>query len=183
MSSPGTAPTIVVVMGVSASGKSTLGRKLAQRLNVPFVEGDDFHTPRNIARMTAGLPLDDADREPWLHTLANWIRDTSRSRRSAVVSCSALKLPYRELLRAAGPGVWFVHLDLDREIARRRITHRSGHFMPEELLESQYDALQPLQDDEPGLRVDATADAETILDRVQDALTRFESERRGTSTD
>ncbi|MER5384864.1 gluconokinase [Streptomyces sp. NPDC002688] len=183
MTSPGTAPTIVVVMGVSASGKSTLGRKLAQRLNVPFVEGDDFHTPRNIARMSAGLRLDDADREPWLHTLANWIRDTSRFRRSAVVSCSALKLPYRELLRAAGPGVWFVHLDLEIEIARRRITHRSGHFMPEGLLESQYEDLQPLLDDEPGLRVDATADTETILDRVQAALARFESERRGTTTD
>ncbi|MFF3611726.1 gluconokinase [Streptomyces sp. NPDC002580] len=183
MSSPGTAPTIVVVMGVSASGKSTIGKRLAQRLNVPFVEGDDFHAARNIARMSAGLALDDTDREPWLHTLANWIRDTTRSRRGAVISCSALKLAYRELLRAAGPGVWFVHLDLDRETARERIAHRTGHFMPERLLESQYDALQPLLDDEPGLTVDATADADTILDRVETALARFESGRRGTTTD
>ncbi|MET8131601.1 MULTISPECIES: gluconokinase [unclassified Streptomyces] len=183
MPSPGAGPTIVVVMGVSASGKSTFGKKLAQRLNVPFVEGDDFHPPRNIARMSAGRPLDDADREPWLHTLANWIRDTTRARRGAVVSCSALKLTYRELLRAAGPGVWFVHLDLEREIARRRITHRTGHFMPEELLASQYDALQPLLGDEPGLTVDATGDTETILDRVQTALAAFESERRDTTTD
>ncbi|WRZ88743.1 gluconokinase [Streptomyces sp. NBC_01007] len=183
MPSPGAAPTIVVVMGVSASGKSTFGKRLAQRLNVPFVEGDDFHTPRNIARMSSGRPLDDADREPWLHTLANWIRDATRSRRSAVVSCSALKLTYRELLRAAGPGVWFVHLDLEREVAHRRITHRTGHFMSEELLASQYDALQPLLDDEPGLTVDATGDTETTLDRVQTALAAFESERRGTTTD
>ncbi|MER5474391.1 gluconokinase [Streptomyces sp. NPDC002935] len=183
MSSPGTAPTIVVVMGVSASGKTTFGKRLAQHLNVPFVEGDDFHTPRNIARMSAGRPLDDVDREPWLHTLANWIRDATRSRRSAVVSCSALKLTYRELLRAAGPGVWFVHLDLDRETARRRIAHRTGHFMPEELLESQYESLQPLLDDEPGLTVDAAVDTETTLDRVQTALDRFESDRRGTTSD
>ncbi|MFF3404815.1 gluconokinase [Streptomyces sp. NPDC002742] len=183
MPSPGAAPTIVVVMGVSASGKSTFGKKLAQRLNVPFVEGDDFHPPRNIARMSAGRPLDDADREPWLHTLANWIRDATRSRRSAVVSCSALKLTYRELLRAAGPGVWFVHLDLERDVARRRITHRTGHFMSEELLESQYDALQPLLDVEAGLTVDATSDTETTLDRVQTALAAFESELRGTTTD
>ncbi|MFJ6835945.1 gluconokinase [Streptomyces sp. NPDC091209] len=182
MPSPGAAPTIVVVMGVSASGKSTFGKKLAQRLNVPFVEGDDFHTPRNIARMSAGRPLDDTDREPWLHTLANWIRDATRSRRSAVVSCSALKVTYRELLRAAGPGVWFVHLDLEREIARRRITHRTGHFMSENLLASQYDALQPLLEGEPGLTVDATDDTETTLDRVQTALAAFESERGGTAT-
>jgi carbohydrate kinase, thermoresistant glucokinase family len=183
MPSPGSAPTIVVVMGVSASGKSTFGRELAQRLNVPFVEGDDFHTQRNIARMSAGLPLDDADREPWLHTLANWIRDATRSRHGAVVSCSALKLTYRELLRAAGPGVWFVHLDLDRETARRRITHRTGHFMSEELLASQYATLQPLRDDEPGLTVEAANDTGVNLDRVQTALAAFESDRRGTNTD
>ncbi|MCZ4122346.1 gluconokinase [Streptomyces sp. H39-S7] len=169
----GPAPAIVVVMGVSASGKSTMGRLLAQRLDVPLVEGDDFHPAANIAKMTAGQALDDGDREPWLRSIARSIRDTSHAHRGAVVTCSALKRKYRDVLRAAGPGVWFLYLALDEETAHARIAHRTGHFMKARLLDSQYGALEPLQDDEPGLTVDAGAGTDAIIGSVQAAIARF----------
>ncbi|WP_145797755.1 gluconokinase [Kitasatospora atroaurantiaca] len=165
-------------MGVAASGKSTVGRLLARRRGVPFVEGDDFHSPENIAKMAAGRALDDEDREPWLRSVSGWIRETTHARQGAVLSCSALKHEYRVLLRAAGPGVWFLHLALDRKIARARISQRAGHFMPPGLLDSQYDALEPLRTDEPGLTVDATADTEGNLDLIQDAVARFEAKEQ-----
>jgi len=174
----GQGPTIVVVMGVAASGKSTMGRLLARRRAVPFVEGDDFHSPENIAKMTAGRALTDEDRAPWLHAVAGWIRETTDARRGAVISCSALKHEYRVLFRATGPGVWFLHLALDREIARARISQRAGHFMPPGLLDSQYDALEPLWADEPGLTVDAAADPEDNLGLIQAAIARFEAGER-----
>lgn len=174
METSGPVPTVVVVMGVSGSGKSTVGRLLAGRRSVPFVEGDDFHPAANIAKMAAGLPLTDEDREPWLTGLAGWIGDTVRAGGSAVVSCSALKRRYRDRMRAAAPGgVWFLHLTLDREAARARVTGRAGHFMPAGLLESQYDALEPLGADEPGLTVDAGSGS--VLERAQDALADFEA--------
>ncbi|MEV4615888.1 gluconokinase [Kitasatospora sp. NPDC049258] len=166
-------------MGVSGSGKSTTGRLLAERRGVPFVEGDTLHPAANIARMTAGHPLDDADREPWLRMLADRIRDATRTGQGAVLSCSALKRSYRDRLRAAGPGVWFLHLSLDRESARRRVAHRTGHFMPAALLDSQFDVLEPLGPDEPGLTVDAAAGTTACLDRAEAALECFEGGRRG----
>ncbi|MEY9941164.1 gluconokinase [Streptacidiphilus sp. MAP5-3] len=178
MGTSGTAPTVVVVMGVSASGKTTFGRLLAQRLGVAFVEGDDFHSAESLVKMTAGHALDDADRAPWLEVLADWIRGTRREHRGCVLVCSALKVEYRDLLLAASPGVWFLHLALDREVARERISRRTGHFMPPELLDSQYDALQPLRAGEPGLTMDATADTAANLDLVQSAVNRFEADRR-----
>ena len=173
------APTVVVVMGVAASGKSTLGRLLARRRGVPFVEGDDLHPAGNIARMSAGEALDDEDREPWLRAVAARIRAATLAGDGAVVSCSALKYAYRERFRAAGPGVWFLHLELDPEVARARIARRSGHFMPASLLASQYRALEPLRADEPGLTVDADAGQETTLDEVQAAVLRFEQRGPG----
>ncbi|MDH6140099.1 MULTISPECIES: gluconokinase [Kitasatospora] len=161
------APTIVVVMGVSGSGKSTVGRLLAQRLMVPFVEADDLHPAANRAKMAAGHPLDDDDRRPWLRSLADWIREAADTGRGGVMACSALKRTYRDQFRLAGAGVWFLHLTLDRETADRRVAGRLGHFMPARLVGSQYDTLEPLQPDEPGLTVDATAAPQTI---VEDAL-------------
>ncbi|MFD9534019.1 gluconokinase [Streptomyces sp. NPDC060010] len=176
-----TAPTVVVVMGVSGSGKSTLGRLIAGRLHVPFAEGDGFHPAANIARMAAGHPLDDADREPWLTSLAEYVRETTRAGQSVVISCSALKRKYRDRLRSAGPGVWFLYLELDREVARARVARRAGHFMPVALLESQYEALEPLGADEPGLTVHAATAADAVLARAQAAITRFEA--RGVAKD
>ncbi|MEY9964229.1 gluconokinase [Streptacidiphilus sp. MAP12-16] len=176
METSGRAPTIVVVMGVSTSGKTTIGRMLAQRLGVPFVEGDELHSAENIAKMTAGQALDDSDREPWLQALAGWIRERTHAGKGGVVACSALKHEYRDLFREAGPGVWFLHLALDQETARERTAHRAGHFMSAQLLDSQYDTLEPLRAGEQGLTVDAAADLDANLDLVQAAIAPFESD-------
>jgi gluconokinase len=163
---------VVVVIGVSGSGKSSVGQLLAQRLAVPFVDGDDVHPAANIAKMAAGHPLDDEDRRPWLAALVARIRDLE-SGGGGVVVCSALKREYRDELRAAGPGVWFLHLALDKEIAVQRVTARIGHFMPVALLDSQYALLEPLVPDEPGMTVDARADLQTILDEAQAGIRGF----------
>lgn len=149
-------------MGVSGSGKSTVGRLLAERLAVPFVEGDDLHPAVNRAKMAAGRPLDDEDRRPWLLSLAAWIREATDAGRGGVMACSALRHEYRELLRRAGAGVWFLHLALDPAVAGRRVSRREDHFMPARLVDSQYAALEPLRPDEPGLTVDASADPESV---------------------
>ncbi|GAA2603695.1 gluconokinase [Streptomyces tubercidicus] len=159
-------PSVVVVMGVSGSGKSTVGGLLAQRLKVPFLEADDVHPAANRAKMAAGRPLDDEDRRPWLLSVAGWIRRATDDGQGGVVACSALKHEYRDLLRQAGAGVWFLYLALDRATADRRVAGRVDHFMPARLLDSQYGALEPLRPDEPGLTVDAAAAPETIVDEA-----------------
>ncbi|CAM5578015.1 gluconokinase [Streptomyces hirsutus] len=163
------AATVVVVMGVSGSGKSTVGGLLAQRLMVPFLEADDLHPAANRAKMAAGHPLDDEDRRPWLLSLADWIRQATAAQ-GGVMACSALKSDYRDLLRQAGTGVWFLHLAIDRASAERRVAGRVGHFMPARMEASQYAALEPLRPDEPGLTVDAAADPQSIVDRAADAV-------------
>ncbi|MGW2010248.1 gluconokinase [Streptomyces nigrescens] len=159
-------PSVVVVMGVSGSGKSTVGRLLAQRLMVPFLEADDLHPAANRAKMAAGHPLDDEDRRPWLMSVADWIRRATHDGQGGVVACSALKHEYRDLFRQAGAGVWFLYLALDRATADRRVAGRMDHFMPARLLDSQYADLEPLRPDEPGLTVDAAADPRTIVDEA-----------------
>ncbi|MCX5444424.1 gluconokinase [Streptomyces libani] len=159
-------PSVVVVMGVSGSGKSTVGGLLAQRLMVPFLEADDLHPAANRAKMAAGHPLDDEDRRPWLMSVADWIRRATHDGQGGVVACSALKHEYRDLFRQAGAGVWFLYLALDRATADRRVAGRMDHFMPARLLDSQYADLEPLRPDEPGLTVDATADPRTIVDEA-----------------
>jgi gluconokinase len=163
-------PTVVAVMGVSGSGKSTVGRLLAQRLKVPFLEADDLHPAANRAKMAAGRPLDDEDRGPWLQALADWIREATDSGQGGVMACSALKHEYRDLFRRAGAGVWFLYLALDQGTADRRVAGREGHFMPARLVDSQYTALEPLRSDEPGLTVDAAADPQTIADEAVRAV-------------
>ncbi|TXS40124.1 gluconokinase [Streptomyces sp. uw30] len=163
-------PTVVVVMGVSGSGKSTVGRLLAHRMTLPFLEADDLHPPANRAKMAAGRPLDDEDRRAWLLSLAAWIRQAADSGRGGVMACSALKHEYRDLFRRTGADVWFLHLALDRTTARRRVAARRGHFMPAGLMDSQYAALEPLRPGEPGLTVDATADPQVIVDEAANAL-------------
>lgn len=166
-------PTVVVVMGVSGSGKSTVGRLLAERLMVPFAEGDDFHPAANLARMTAGQPLDDEDRRPWLLSLAAWIQEAADSGSGGVMACSALKREYRDLFHQGSAGVWFLYLALDRAVADRRVSRREGHFMPARLVDSQYAALEPLGSDEPGLTADASADPESIADEAARAARAF----------
>ncbi len=152
----------VVVMGVSGSGKSTVGAALAQRLRVPFADADDFHPAANIAKMSAGQPLDDDDRRPWLEEIGRWL---AAHPEGAVVSCSALKRDYRDQIRAHAPGVELLHLDGGREVIARRQASRPGHFMPASLLTSQFDTLEPLQDDEHGLVVSVDQSVDAIVER------------------
>ncbi len=142
---------LVVVTGVSGSGKTTVGRALAQQLQVPYAEGDDFHPPANVEKMTAGIPLSDEDRRPWLEDIAQWLADHSVG--GGVISCSALKRKYRDRLASASPSVLFVHLHGSAQLIADRMAARKGHFMPTGLLQSQLDALEPLSDEEHGVQV------------------------------
>lgn len=160
---------VVVVMGVSGSGKSTVGGLLAERLGVPYAEADDFHPAANVAKMAAGQPLDDTDRAPWLDAIAGWIGE--RGARGGVVSCSALRHRYRDRLREAPAEVFFVHLDGSPELIADRLAARTGHFMPPELLRSQFDSLEPLVAGENGAVVPVEGDASRVGDRAYEAVT------------
>ncbi|MEU0431754.1 gluconokinase [Streptomyces sp. NPDC006290] len=169
-------PHVVVVMGVAGTGKTTIGPLLAARLGVPYAEGDDFHPQANIAKMTAGTPLTDEDRWPWLDAIGHWAHD--RAGLGGVVSSSALKRGYRDRLRAAAPGVVFVHLTGDRALIEDRMSHRKGHFMPTALLDSQFATLQPLAADEAGVQVDVSGDPAEITERAVAALDGLAPPRR-----
>jgi gluconokinase len=160
------APTTIVVMGVSGSGKSTVAAGLVDRLGWEFAEGDDFHPPANVAKMRNGVPLDDDDRWPWLRTLAAWIGEHEQAGKSAVVTCSALKRSYRDLLRDGHPSVWFAHVTADAEQIRDRVQRRTGHYMPPSLLDSQLATLEPLQDDEPGASVSGAGQPDEVVDAL-----------------
>lgn len=149
-------------MGVSASGKSTVGAALAERLGVPFLDGDDLHPAENVAKMASGRPLDDDDRMPWLDAVGGVLADAAATG-GLVVACSALKRAYRDRLRAKAPAAVFVHLAGDPETLARRAAERTGHFMPASLLVSQLAALEPLDADEAGTAFDVAAeDAERV---------------------
>ncbi|MEU9703805.1 gluconokinase [Streptomyces sp. NPDC047981] len=166
-----TVPRVVVVMGVAGTGKTTIGPLVADALGVPYAEGDDFHPAANVAKMSAGVPLDDADRGPWLDAIGQWAH--GREGLGGVVSSSALKRIYRDRLRAAAPGVVFLHLTGDRALIERRMTERKGHFMPTALLDSQFATLQPLGDDEAGVAVDVSGSPQEIAARAVDAVSRL----------
>jgi gluconokinase len=142
-------------MGVSGSGKSTVGAALAQRLKVPFMDADTAHPLGNVTKMTAGQPLTDADRYPWLDIVGQWLAEHSDG---GVMSCSALKRKYRDQLRTHCKDVKFLHLDGAPELIGTRVAERTGHFMPAALLRSQFDDLEPLGSDEHGVVVDLAAD-------------------------
>jgi gluconokinase len=152
----------IVVMGVSGSGKSTVGAALAQRLRVPFADADDFHPAANIAKMTAGHPLDDNDRFPWLEAIGEWLAE--RCRDGGVMSCSALKRTYRDQLRRHCPEVTFLHLAGSPEVIGRRQASRPGHFMPASLLASQFETLEPLAADERGVTIDVDQDIDSVVE-------------------
>lgn len=132
-------PVHVVVMGVSGCGKSAVGRKLAELLALPLIEGDDFHPASNVQKMEQGIALNDADRSGWLATLG---QELGRHSQGAVLTCSALKADYRNALRASTPGLRFVHLAITQAESLRRVSQRADHFYPPSLVASQFEALQ-----------------------------------------
>ncbi|MYN41135.1 AAA family ATPase [Duganella sp. FT109W] len=155
-------------MGVSGCGKSSVGLQLAGALDVPFLEGDTYHSYANVAKMTAGVPLTDSDRADWLQALHQQIRDARLKNSGLVLSCSSLKRRYRDLLRSADPELRFAHLAGPRELIASRMAARKDHYMPATLLDSQLAALEPLQDDEAGLVLDiGKAPAELVQQILQ----------------
>lgn len=148
-------------MGVSGSGKSTVGAALARRLGVPFADADDFHPAANIAKMAAGKALTDGDRFPWLEAVGQWLAD---HRNGGVMGCSALKRTYRDRLRSHCPGIEFLHLIGSPELIAGRQADRQGHFMPSALVQSQFDTLEPLAPDELGIAVDVGSSVEDIVE-------------------
>jgi carbohydrate kinase (thermoresistant glucokinase family) len=157
-------------MGVSGTGKSTIGELLSRRLGWPFEEGDTLHPASNIAKMKAGHPLTDADRLPWLEKVAEWVDAQLDHGTGGIVTCSALKRSYREIIDRRGTGVEFVYLRVDRTELERRVENRVGHFMPASLLDSQLATLEEPNDDEPCLTVDAGETASVVVDHIVDAL-------------
>jgi gluconokinase len=145
---------VVVLMGVSGSGKTEVGTRLARALGGTFAEGDDYHPKANVAKMRSGVPLDDADRQPWLETMSREIGAWLDAGRTVVLACSALKQRYRDILKAGRPGVRFVHLEGDPDLIRERLAGRHGHYMPASLLQSQLAALE-----EPGDAITVGIDA------------------------
>ena len=156
---------IYVVMGVAGSGKSLVGAALAETLGLEFVEGDQYHPAENVARMSAGIPLTDADRQGWLKALAARMRTAVNSSNGLVVACSALKRSYRDLLRSesSAPRVQFIFLRGDRALIGERIAGRRGHYMPASLLDSQFETLEEPSPDEHAWVLDVTAPPDDLV--------------------
>ncbi|WP_370466666.1 gluconokinase [Streptomyces sp. PCS3-D2] len=159
-------------MGVAGTGKTTVGRLLAERLGLPYAEGDAFHPAANVAKMAAGHPLDDADRWPWLDAVGEWIRNRA-GMCGGVIAASSLKRVYRDRLRTTAPRAAFVHLTGERPLIEARMAARRGHFMPTTLLGSQFATLEPLQDDELGATVDVSGTPEEVTGLAVAALGRL----------
>ncbi len=160
------APAVIVVMGVASSGKTSLGERLAERLGWPFRDADSFHPPANVAKMSSGIPLTDEDRKPWLSAIAAWIDELRNSGGNGIVTCSALKKAYRDVIVGDRPDVALVYLKGSRELIGQRMAARQHHFMPPSLLDSQFATLQEPGADEKPLVVQVEASREAIVEQV-----------------
>jgi gluconokinase len=169
--------TSLVLMGVAGSGKSSVLAALEERLLWPALEGDALHPAANVSKMAAGVPLTDEDRHPWLDAIAAWIGEREAARQSSIVTCSALRRDYRDILRRGHPWVWFIHLVAPGDVLERRLEDRLGHFMPVSLLESQLETLEPLEPDEPGTTLATLASPGTLADEII-ALLQLEPQAR-----
>ena len=163
-------PAVLVLMGVSGCGKTTVAQILAERLHWAFEEGDALHPQANVDKMAAGHPLDDADRAPWLAKVADWVDARLDAGESGVITCSALKKSYRALIDRRGKGVEFVYLHGSRELIASRLSGRHGHFMPTSLLDSQFATLEEPAADEPAIRVEVGEAPEAIAADIVTAL-------------
>ncbi len=163
-------PVVLVVMGVSGCGKSTVAALLAGHLGWPFEEGDDMHPKSKVAKMAAGLPLTDEDRWLWLARVAGWVDGRLDTCQSALITCSALKRSYRDVINRRGTGVVFVYLAGSIETISARLAVRHDHYMPMSLLQSQFDALEEPTSDEPEIRVDVGPPPEAITQQIIDQL-------------
>jgi gluconokinase len=159
-------PVHLIIMGVSASGKTTVAETIDDRTGVPYAEADEFHPEANKRKMASGEPLNDDDRWPWLHKLRDWMTDQAEQGRSTIVTCSALKKSYRDVLREAFGDEHFVLLDAPEDVLAARMDARKGHFMPTSLLRSQLETLEPLAEDENGITLDATQPPAALADEV-----------------
>ena len=171
---------IIIVMGVSSSGKSSVGKALGRRLHVPFLDGDGYHPPANKEKMRLSIPLTDEDRWPWLEALAHAVRDAAKTKGSAVGACSALKRAYREYLtETAGEPILFVFLDGSKDVIARRIASRAHEFMPASLLDSQFATLEVPAPDENVLKMSILDPVETIANKVARELDHLKTFKRG----
>lgn len=161
-------PGVLLLMGVSGCGKSTVAAILASRLGWPFEEGDALHPPANIEKMAAGYPLTDADRWPWLAKVADWIDERHDAGENGIITCSALKRSYRDLINRRGTGLSFVFLAGSKETIAARLAARHGHFMRASLLDSQFADLEEPTADEPAIRMDIGSPAEEIAERIME---------------
>ena len=175
------AATTMIVMGVSGAGKTTVARAIAAETGWEFAEGDDFHSPANVEKMRSGHALTDEDRRPWLESIAAWIGEREQAGVSSVVTCSALRRVYREVLRRGHPSVFFVHVDVPADVLAERVARRRGHYMPPSLLRSQLQTLEPLGPDEPGCTISGDVSAEDVSTQAVDAVRRAAGGRPGRS--
>jgi gluconokinase len=167
---------VIVLMGVSGSGKTTVGKRLAKALGAEFAEGDAYHPPANVEKMRSGVPLDDADRQPWLERLGAEIGGWLERGQDVVLASSALKQRYRDLLKAGRPDVRFVYLRGSEPLIRDRLKRRRGHYMPPSLLKSQFAALEEPED---AIAVDIDRKPEEIVSSILDRLDLAPSSARG----
>lgn len=163
-------PLVLVIMGVSGCGKSTIAELLSERLGWPFEEGDALHPAANVAKMAAGHPLTDEDRWPWLEKVADWIEGELDAGRDGIITCSALKRSYRDILDRRGSGVEFVFLAGTHAEIAARLDHREGHFMPASLLDSQFATLEEPAADEPAIRIPIEPGTVQVVTNIIDEL-------------
>jgi gluconokinase len=162
--------SLVLVMGVSGSGKTTVGEAIAERTGWPFVDADLLHPQSNIDKMEAGIPLTDADRFPWLELVADWIGRQHDAGQPGVVACSALRRAYRDVLREADPSLRIVYLQASRELLVQRLRERRGHFFPQILLDSQLATLEEPGPDENAISVSIGQSVEATVDSIMAAI-------------